>query len=159
MTQYWSIDRTFGIVFQQIHLQQIINTCCDARYNETGGIIIGQYTDSLSCAIITRLLGPTTDSKSGRTWLIRGTKGLRKIIDKHWKEEREYYIGEWHFHPFASPNPSSQDLSQMREIASSSTYKCPEPILIIAGGNPAKELQLRVFVFPKGELVELLRCA
>ncbi|WP_262906255.1 Mov34/MPN/PAD-1 family protein [Hymenobacter terricola] len=136
-------------------MQQINDICYEARGNETGGILIGEYTDQLSCATVTHLLGPTTDSQSGRTWLIRGTKGLRKIIGNYWKEKKQYYLGEWHFHPFALPDPSRQDLMQMREIACSSTYKCPEPILIIAGGDPSKELRLRVFVFPKGELIEL----
>ncbi len=45
-------------------------------------------------------------------------------------------MGEWHFHPQASPAPSSRDSIQMRDIARMLQYHCPEPILLMVGGGP-----------------------
>jgi hypothetical protein len=52
---------------------------------------------------------------------------------------KEHYLGEWHFHPFAAPSPSSIDYSQMAEIAVSRSWRCPEPVLLIIGGDPRGE--------------------
>lgn len=107
-----------------------------ANGKETGGILIGKYSDDLSKAIISLASGAPPDSTAGRTWFARGVKGLRKLLDKCHKTAGSYYLGEWHYHPFASPQPSGHDIKQMIAIARDTKYNCPEPIMIILGGNP-----------------------
>lgn len=87
-------------------------------------------------AIISLASGPPSDSTAGRTWFVRGINGLGRMLDKCFKSAGSYYLGEWHFHPFASPSPSSQDIQQMLTIAKDKKYNCPEPIMIILGGDP-----------------------
>jgi integrative and conjugative element protein (TIGR02256 family) len=136
----------------------MVSLCRDAKKNETGGIIAGRYTDARDWAIITELTGPPNDSRSGRTWFRRGIRGLQQLIDRLWQRERSYYLGEWHYHPFASPNVSGTDISQMRTIAGSDAYACPEPILLILGGDPAGVFEIRAFVFLRGrDYIELSR--
>lgn len=102
---------------------------------ETGGVLIGSYDDMLHIATITKATGAPKDSACSRLGFIRGIAGTKAIL-KRAADRGEYYLGEWHTHPRASPEPSRTDLEQMLEIAMSKSYNCPEPILIIAGGNP-----------------------
>ena len=102
---------------------------------ETGGILIGYYTSTNTQAIVTKITGPSKDSGSGRSWFKRGTLGLSALLNRVWNSG-EYYLGEWHFHPMASSvQPSPQDIYQMKEIAFSERYNCPEPIMIIIAGS------------------------
>lgn len=134
----------------------LLNIIQSAQGKETGGILIGKYSPDHSVAIVTKLTGPPKDSKSGRTWFHRGILGLPKLLHMHWNK-KEYYLGEWHYHPFSSPNPSYQDIEQMRTIAESKSYHCPEPIMLIIGGDVAI-YAIRVFVSLKGkEIIELLK--
>jgi len=114
---------------------------------ETGGIILGRYSDDLKYAEILRVLGPTSDSASGGSWFIRGIRGLNRLLRTLWMLRKDYYLGEWHYHPNASPKPSLIDIAQMKVIARSESYNCPEPILIIIGGDPQGEWSMSINVF------------
>lgn len=130
--------------------------CTDAVNKETGGILIGHYSVNLNTALITLITGPPPDSKAGKTWFHRGVKGLWDILQQSLNCSNTYYLGEWHFHPFASPTPSLQDLRQMKQIALDKKYNCPEPVLIILGGEPG-HFNIRSFVFPKGVCIEMFQ--
>lgn len=124
--------------------------CRDAGEVETGGILIGRYTERHDCAVVDHVTGPTEDSRATRTRFRRGTAGLQKLLDRLWRRERRYYLGEWHFHPGAASEPSSVDRRQLRSIARDPGYSCPEPILLIIGGNPSGDWTATAFVFPRG---------
>ena len=68
-------------------------------------------------------------------------------------------LGEWHFHPGARPVPSDTDLRQIREISESPDYSCPEALLVIIGGDPARAWEVGVYMSPRYrtviELIEL----
>ena len=79
------------------------------------------------------------------------------MLDRVWGHRRDYYVGEWHFHPFATPVPSPTDEKQMAEIANTSTWRCPEPVLLIIGGNPQTRWTASATVTSRrGERVSLL---
>ena len=75
------------------------------------------------------------DSVGGPTWFSRGTQGLSSLLKGRWKE-KQYYLGEWHFHPEADPAPSPTDEGQLCEISVNRNYHCATPLLLIMGGNP-----------------------
>jgi integrative and conjugative element protein (TIGR02256 family) len=135
---------------------KIVSYCRVSHYNETGGIIVGSYSTDLSSATVSKIMGPPTDSRSGFSWFERGTKGIKETLDNLWQSKQQFYLGEWHYHPYSTPSPSHRDLLQMREVAQHPDFACPEPIMLIAGGNPNKSMLFRAFVFPKGKMVELL---
>ncbi|WKN44912.1 Mov34/MPN/PAD-1 family protein [Tunicatimonas pelagia] len=154
-TEFWSPDRLFGLVISNEQVERIIAIAKRAGNCETGGVLIGCYTETLDCALLTQVVGPTQDSTAGRTWFRRGIRGLQPLIDYYWKSEHSYYLGEWHFHPFAPPTPSSQDLRQMKDIACSRSYNCPEPLLLIIGGDPEADYIIRAFVFKQNDAKQL----
>lgn len=100
---------------------------------ETGGIIIGYYDEDCRNAIITECTNPPKDSIATRKCFLRGVKGLKSLLKKKWNEKNEYYLGEWHLHPGASPQPSITDIFQMKKIEHNPKFNCQEPILLIIG--------------------------
>jgi integrative and conjugative element protein (TIGR02256 family) len=156
--EFWSSNYQFGIKIKQHYIDDIIRTCAKSSPNETGGIIIGFYNTNLDCAIITQLTKPTNDSKYGRTWFYRGIQGLQEKLNELWHSHKHYYLGEWHFHPFGVPQPSKIDVDQMNAIATSSAYKCPEPVLLIISGDPKADWEMKLYIFKrKHELIELYK--
>lgn len=103
------------------------------KKTETGGIIIGYYDVRYKNAIITECTRAPEDSRATRCKFYRGIKGLKKILQKRWKERNEYYLGEWHLHPGSSPSPSCSDIKQMKKIVNDNNFNCKEPILMILG--------------------------
>jgi integrative and conjugative element protein (TIGR02256 family) len=131
-------------------MAQLLAHCRDAAKNETGGVFIGRYSRDLSMAFVTEVVFAPIDSKQGPTWFERGVEGLTQKLRLSWRSTGTFYLGEWHFHPGAAPNPSSVDSSQMAAIAKSPLYTCPEPILMIIGGSD-RQWSVAVYVYDKGE--------
>jgi hypothetical protein len=97
-----------------------------------------------------------SDSIHGRFWFYRGINGLQNWLNRLWRR-REYYLGEWHFHPSASAVSSPKDRTQMKKIATSQKYHCPEPILLIIGGNPNGNWLMHAYRCDKGKtFIELM---
>src|SRR5258705_11873651 len=113
---------------------QLDEICELSGENETGGILIGKYSEDRSTAIVSLVTSPPSDSSSGHTWFVRGYVGLRELLGRVWRgRERRYYVGEWHYHPATLVEPSRDDIIQMIAIAKSVQYHCREPILLLLG--------------------------
>ena len=145
-TTYVSEDKRYGVVLKATHIQKMLDECKKNLPNETGGILIGRYNEKHNLALISKIIPSPSDSTAGRTWFHRGVNGIKSRLKKLWKENY-YYLGEWHFHPYSSPKPSSTDISQIKKISKDKKYYCPEPILIIVGGNPKHNYSTLAYVF------------
>ncbi|MBN3059063.1 Mov34/MPN/PAD-1 family protein [Pectobacterium versatile] len=141
---------TYTVVLSSSTINQMVSECLKAGVNETGGILIGSYSEDSSTAMIEEATTRPADSLAGRTTFQRGVKGLRSILRARWKTGL-YYVGEWHFHPGGSPEPSRDDLMSMTSIAATPGYQCLEPIMIILGGDPTGSYSLSASVFPRGD--------
>lgn len=142
-----SPDRRFGLLLPEAVVRELLGHCVEADGVETGGILLGRYTPELDSAEVTVVTGAPADSRAGRTWFHRGTVGLQRLVGRLWRDQREYYLGEWHYHPSAAPTPSGTDVTQMRMIATDPARACPEPILVIVGGDPAGDWVLAAGVY------------
>jgi len=140
----------FGLSIPAPVVEKILGYCARALPNETGGILIGHYNESLDTALVSEATPAPPDSRDGRTWFYRGTQGLAHLLDEAWKDGR-YYLGEWHFHPLAGPTPSETDRRQLRDIAREERYFCAAPLLLIVGGHPRRDWLARSYVFPRAE--------
>ena len=67
---------------------------------------------------------------------------------------QQYYLGEWHYHPNASPKPSALDLKTMVNLSKDEDLGCPEPILLVIGGSSSNWLQY-IGVYVKEQEIEL----
>jgi integrative and conjugative element protein (TIGR02256 family) len=144
-------DHSVAIVLTRAIRESLMGYCVNAGQHETGGILVGHYTPLGDQAVITQVSGAPPDSKAGRSWFVRGFAGLQQLINVAWRR-RNYYLGEWHFHPFAAPDPSDRDRQQILEFSRDRNYRCPEPILVVVGGDPAIGGELSVGVVLKGRL-------
>ncbi len=144
---FHSTNNNYNMIINSKLYTLMKDMCQKANSKETGGILIGTYSEDHTTAIITKVIGPPVDSECGPTWFSRGTEGLQDKLDKAWFYERTYYLGEWHYHPKDSPQPSIVDIKQMQGIATDVKYNCPEPILIIVNGDD--KTTLKPYVFPK----------
>lgn len=148
---FWSKDRRFGLRVDKDQLQSLISLCIHAKRNETGGVLIGHYNDSLNCGIVTLVTSPDEDSRAGAWWFERGTRHLRSLLARYWRSGKGYYLGEWHFHPHSAPTPSGTDSASMRSIATDPACNCRQPILLIIGGTPPTQWSISAHVYPAQE--------
>lgn len=149
--EFWSENRTLGVRIGSDTLMRILESCRRSDPEETGGILVGYYTETLDCAVVTDASERPPDSRSGRTRFVRGTAGLQRWLDGLWRRSnRRYYLGEWHYHPGGKPEPSPTDKRQMERIAGSASYKCPEPMLLLVGGSASDRCDVGIFVFVEG---------
>lgn len=133
-----SDDGQFRLSVPEGAVQQLLKFCCEAGNVETGGILIGHYSADRTTAVVDRISGPPPDSKHFLSRFFRGVDGLQDLLIRMWSAaKRQYYLGEWHYHPLPDAEPSRDDIVQMNKIASSDRYACPEPVLLIAAGAPS----------------------
>ena len=142
-----SLDGRFGVRLGPRQFETLMGLCRKSGSMETGGLLVGRYNETRDTADVTRVWGPPSDSVRRRTNFWRGTSGLQEKLDSLWTSQ-EYYLGEWHYHPTGAGHPSKTDMRQMARISRSSTYNCPEPILIVVGGT---DLRVVGHVFPRCE--------
>jgi integrative and conjugative element protein (TIGR02256 family) len=155
-----SADGRFGLDLWVPHHRRLLELAAGGGDRETGGILIGFYTEPHDVAVVTRVEPPPRDSRRGRTWFERGTHGLRALLRELWVSRREYYLGEWHLHPSAPPIPSGDDITQMLAFARSPQFHCSEPILVIVGGSATTSWRLSAHVFLRdGTVIPLLPAA
>lgn len=150
--KWWTQDEEFGVRLPATVIAEMYDAFDKCNGMETGGILLGKYIGK-NCAEVTAITTAPPDSKAGPTWFKRGVRKLQEMVDAFWNKKREFYLGEWHCHPNGAAKPSGVDADQMYDIANSRDYKCPEPILIIVGGQPNRIRNIGVFVFPKGRSV------
>jgi len=129
-----SPDRLLTVYLPIRVLKKICRLCTHHLNTETGGILVGQYSADGRIAKILNAYPPPNDSVFGKWWFVRGTIGLAVKLIQLWESKnRQYYIGEWHYHPSCDVSPSDTDIQQMIAIANSNNYKCDKPILLIIG--------------------------
>ncbi|MBA2714093.1 MAG: Mov34/MPN/PAD-1 family protein [Rubrobacteraceae bacterium] len=156
--EFWSEDRAFGLKVPSEALSRMLELSRRATPRETGGVLVGYYTEAQDCAVVTEVSRAPPDSRSGKNIFVRGTAGLQRWLNKLWLRERRFYLGDWHSHPGQTPRPSLTDMAQLEEIAEDKSRKCPEPVALLIGGAAAEANDAAAFVYPKDlGLIELLQ--
>lgn len=151
-----SLDARFGVHLEPTALALVLDACASAGNHETGGILVGKYSPDLRTARITGASTAPADGRSGRTQFVRGIRGLQAWLAQLWARRSGHYLGEWHFHPFSDPTPSSQDIRQMAEIANSPHYHCRQPVMLVVGGDPCGRWLLHFEVVESREARHIL---
>lgn len=146
-------NQSYNIYLCKEAYEQMIFYCRNSNSYETGGVLIGNYSQNQNIANILQITPPPKNSKHSKCSFHRGSGGLKELLDTLWNQGL-YYLGEWHYHPNASAIPSHTDLNQMFDLSINVDLKCPEPILVIIGGNE-KGWSISVGVFSNGSHVSL----
>jgi integrative and conjugative element protein (TIGR02256 family) len=119
---------------------------------ETGGILVGHYTMAKSNgkrdAVITDVIGPGPEATRSRVSFEPDSAWQASELARIYAERdrRVSYLGDWHTHPTAQPNPSVRDLKTLEAIAAYSPARCPEPIMAILGKEaPGQNWEVAVY--------------
>jgi len=139
-----SDDTNLEIVIDPQVFKNIFEECSKWENLETGGILIGAYFDNR--AIISEMTGPPRDSIHEPANFYRGIVGVQQLLDEKYKQG-ERLVGEWHYHPNNSPEPSKIDDATMHEFSQDEKLNCSEIISIIAGGNSCMGWELSVHIY------------
>lgn len=151
--EFWSVDRRYGLRFDEATLTRLREECRRAGDHETGGILVGRYSTRRDCAVVTEVVPPPTDSRRGRTWFVRGVTGLRALLAARWNSHRQVYLGEWHFHPGAAPDASGTDRRSITELAAAASTRCRVPVLVILGTLDGDRFAMAAWVAPEGGVI------
>ena len=127
-------NKIYTITISKNVYEEMLCHCDKANPYETGGILIGNYSDDQTTANIIQVTSAPQKSKHFKYNFYRSSKGLKEVLDSLWNKG-QYYLGEWHYHPNASAEPSNVDKKQMLKLSQDKKLNCPEPILVIIGGN------------------------
>ncbi|MDR9762230.1 Mov34/MPN/PAD-1 family protein [Rhizobium redzepovicii] len=153
LVMFQSMNATVEVRLTDAALRLVEKEALASPGMETGGILIGRYEDDGNVAVITTATERPGDSKAGRAWFQRGIDGLKTKLRDRWKHG-EHYLGEWHSHPGGAPDPSTNDIREMRSISINTSYRCRKPILVIAGTS-GQHLRISVSVMENGGLIRL----
>jgi integrative and conjugative element protein (TIGR02256 family) len=120
---------------------------------ETGGVLVG-YLDENHRVTITRAIGPGPKAVRTARRFLRDAEFAQAEIDRAAQElgNRGVYVGEWHSHLEAAPEPSPTDVQSLSGIATAPNYLTSTPVMVIAGLDPRtkKVGTLRSWVFAAG---------
>lgn len=150
---YFGDSNLYRVIIPKDIYDDMKSYCNKSYPNETGGVLVGNYSSDQSTANVVKITPPPPNSRGTRYGFKRTNTGVKVFLDSLW-EQGLYYIGEWHYHPSAHAVPSSTDIEQMITLAKDGRLKCPEPILVIIGGD-LKNAEIFVGVFNKRECILL----
>ncbi|NQU25652.1 MAG: ThiF family adenylyltransferase [Candidatus Nealsonbacteria bacterium] len=118
---------------------------------ESGGILLG-FVDDERKAVVVRATGPGPKAKKSAARFERDVDFVQAELEQAARDfgRRGLYIGEWHSHLNAEPEPSGRDIMSMCGIAEASNYATRCPIMLIAGIDidTAEVVTLRTWSFP-----------
>jgi integrative and conjugative element protein (TIGR02256 family) len=129
------IENTNVRVLKEVY-EAIRNCAKESNASETGGILIGTY-DGKGFYLIQRATGPGPNS-------IRTANAFEKDIEYSQIQlamiaqelgKDALYLGEWHYHPTLSNEPSGTDIKSLTEIAAQENYLIDRPIMLIVSKN------------------------
>lgn len=127
--------------------------CARALPNETGGVLVGRVDGDI--ATVHHAVGPGPKAKHSRASFTRDGEYAQDQLDAlHEASVGHYdYLGEWHSHT-AFQGPSPRDKASMAEIATSTLYSTPMPVLILSVLQ-GQEWTLRAYQMRRGKLAEV----
>jgi len=110
---------------------------------ETGGVLIGHRTSG-GQYIISKATGPGPKAVRTKTLFEKDEEYCQTELVKAFEElkDKGLYLGEWHYHPVGSNEPSGLDIKSLTEIASQDNYRIDKPIMLIF--SPSLEFAITI---------------
>ena len=91
--EFCTQKKNLGMTIYEKQIATIVAECCKSFINETGGILMGYYTNNQSCAEITDISKRPIDSACAKNWFYRGIVGLQALLNHYWHQEtKKYYL-------------------------------------------------------------------
>jgi hypothetical protein len=155
--EWTSTDSSITVHVPADRLAAVKDLCTESGDLETGGVLAGKYFTDTE-ALVVRATDPPGDSTRGPTTFHRGTDQVDEWLQKVRERLGIQYLGEWHYHPSASPEASDDDREEMFSIATNESYHCLDPILLVVGGTPPDDFSVNAYIFHREGDFEQLQC-
>ncbi len=121
---------------------------------ETGGLLFGQFDETLGIVWVTNVSGPPQDSTFSAELFRCGTHGTRALCKDY--EERTHrivrYVGTWHSHPVSPATPSATDYEGIATIFAAGPDDGALQLMVIVGHAAEQKPQIGAYAFEKREL-------
>ncbi len=137
-THQWRFpERDCTVLVPDEILDAMRKTALSAKPQETGGTLVGHYSEDHRVAYVTGALEAKTGARKERARFYRPPDDVDGQLARTYEESGglTHYLGEWHTHPEAAPIPSPTDLSTLRGLARSRSVATDTPFLLILGGD------------------------
>lgn len=90
-----------------------LHRLCSLRERETGGLLIGCRLANLPIVLVSDIIETPDEHATESTWTLR-VAGANRLLEHRLRDEPVGsvigYVGTWHTHPAAIPEPSSLDI-------------------------------------------------
>jgi integrative and conjugative element protein (TIGR02256 family) len=108
---------------------------------ETGGILLGYWSESATAPVITGNIGPGPRAKHEQSRFVPDHDYQESEVAKLYYESNctLQYLGDWHSHPGNAGYMSSTDFDTLRRIAVSRKARAPRPLMLILAYGPRWE--------------------
>jgi integrative and conjugative element protein (TIGR02256 family) len=131
----WALFGTAPVVISAVAVQAIgqeAQASEDGR--ETGGLLLGQLGAGHVHVRYAGGPGPAATRTPAR--FLRDLQHARGLADAAWQLDGSVWIGEWHTHPAAGPDPSPRDLLTYAEHLADPDLTLPVFTSLIARPGP-----------------------
>ena len=122
--------------------------------HETGGLLFGEFDETLGIAWMTNVSGPPRDSSFSAQHFVCGTHGTRELCNDY--EERTHrivrYVGTWHSHPVSAAEPSTTDYASIGKIFASAPDDSAHQLMVMFGHAADPQPQVGAYGFEKQAL-------
>jgi integrative and conjugative element protein (TIGR02256 family) len=108
---------------------------------ETGGVLLGYWTQQTSEPVITHTIGAGPDAiHEPRRFVPDHEYQLTEIARLYRESDRCLdYLGDWHTHPGVAPYLSKSDRATLKRIATEKAARAPRPVMLILAPGPKWE--------------------
>lgn len=128
--KFFNQHKQVSLIIEENLLKKISQIGIEKYPYETGGFLVGYYSDDTMTLYITDYLIP--HKQKGMSFLFeRSIDGMKQVFKNLFEHQKHFYVGEWHTHPNGSSVYSSTDLNAMIEIADCKTVNITNPVLLI----------------------------
>lgn len=138
--------KNVSLMIEDSLLEKLTKVALQNSPNESGGFLVGYYSQDFMTLHITDFVLPL-QQKSSSFLFERSIIGIKEVFNKLFVTKKYYYIGEWHTHPSASSMYSQTDLKAMIEIATCETVNITNPILLILSVSKNKLQDFSFYIY------------
>lgn len=139
-------NKKVSLVIEDKLLNKLSSIAIENFPNESGGLLVGNYSLDFRTLYIKGFITPNIQKKS-LFYYRRSANNLIDSLIKLYEEKEQYYIGEWHSHPNGNSMYSSTDLKAMIAIAHSESVNIENPILLILGIKKEELNEFSIYVY------------
>lgn len=108
---------------------------------ETGGVLLGYWSEAPTSPVVTHVLGPGPQAIHEHDRFVPDYEFHDREVARLYRKSNGglAYIGDWHSHPGNPGYLSKSDYATLCRIAASPTARAPRPLMVILAFGPAWE--------------------